>query len=54
MIAWKLTTDFDKQRHLFFEKIKTDYIVETYICNCGHTNFITTHTEKSLKYICKE
>jgi len=54
MIAWKLTTDFDKQRHLFFEKIKTDYIVETYICNCGHTDFITTHPEKSLKYICKE
>ena len=54
MIAWKLTTEFDKQRHLFFEKIQTDYIVETYICSCGHTDFITKHPEQKLKYICIE
>lgn len=54
MIEWKLTTDFDKQRHLFFEKIETDYIVETYICSCGHTDFIIKHPEQKPKYICKE
>jgi len=54
MIAWKLTTKFDKERHLFFEKIETDYIVETYICSCGHTDFITKYPEQKLKYVCKE
>jgi len=54
MVAWKLTTNFDKQRHLFFETIETDYIVETYICSCGYTDFIIKYPEQELKYICKE
>jgi len=54
IISWKLTTDFDKQRHLFFDKIETGYIVETYICSCGHTDFITKCPEQKLNYICKE
>lgn len=54
MIAWKLTTDFDEQRHLFFEKIKTDYIVESYLCSCGHIDFIIKYPKQELKYICEE
>lgn len=54
MIAWKLTTEFDKQRHLFFEKIVTDYVVETYICSCGNIDFITKSAKQKLNYICKE
>ena len=53
MIAWKLITDFDKQRHLFFKKIETDYILETYICSCGHRDFIIKYPEQKLDYICK-
>jgi len=54
MIAWKLTTDFNEQRHLFFEKIETDYIIESFICSCGHTDFITKHPQQELKYICEK
>ena len=52
MVAWKLTTDFDAERHLFFEKIKTDYVVETYVCSCGVTDFITKHPSQQMGYIC--
>jgi hypothetical protein len=54
MIAWKLISDFDTQNHLFFEKVKTHYIVIAYICSCGHTDFIVQHSKQELKYICKE
>ena len=53
MIAWRLTTEFDKQKHLFFDKIQTGYVVETYICTCGHTSFITKHPKQKLNYICE-
>jgi len=52
MVAWKLTTDFDAERHLFFEKIETDYVVETYVCSCGVTDFITKHSNQKMTYIC--
>lgn len=54
MIAWKLTTDFNEQRHLFFEKVETDYVVETYMCSCGHKDFIIKHSEQKLDYMCQE
>ena len=49
MIAWKLTTDFNEQRHLFYQKIETDYVIESYICTCGHTDFIIKHQKQNLK-----
>ena len=52
MIAWKLTTDFDKQKHLFFGKAETGYIVEAYICACGNTDFIIKDPQQELNYIC--
>ena len=52
MTSWKLTTCFDKQKHLFFESIKTDYIIETYICSCGNTDFIIKNPQQELNHIC--
>jgi len=52
MMAWKLTTDFDKQRQLFFKKITTDYVIQTYICSCGHTEFIVMQSNEELEYSC--
>lgn len=54
MIAWKLVTNFDEQRHLFFDTIHTNYLIETYICSCSHTEFIVKHSEQNIKYRCKE
>jgi hypothetical protein len=54
MISWKLTTDFNEERHLFSNKINTDYIVETYICSCGHKHFITRHAYQNTSYQCSE
>jgi DNA-directed RNA polymerase subunit RPC12/RpoP len=54
MLSWKLSTEFDQQRHLFFEKIITNYIVETYICSCGNINFIIKSATQKLDYRCKE
>jgi hypothetical protein len=53
-ISWKLTTDFDKQRHLFFEKIETGYIIQSYICSCGYNHFIVKHSSQSISYRCKK
>ena len=48
MLAWKLTTNFDTQRHLFSKKITTDYIIETFLCHCSHIEFITTHANEDI------
>ncbi len=54
MIGWKLETHFDEQTHLFFEKIKTNYLIEAYICSCGCTEFIIKNPGQKLKYKCTE
>jgi len=54
MTAWKLTTDFNEQQHLFFEKIETDYVVEAYACSCGHTDFIIKSQKQEFQYVCSE
>lgn len=52
MLAWKLITNFDKQKHLLNTKIKTNYTIETYVCSCGHIEFIVNHSEHLLNYTC--
>ncbi len=52
MIAWKYTTDFDMQKHLFFGEIKTGYMIEAYICSCGHSEFIVKSPQSRLDYTC--
>jgi len=54
MIAWKLRSNFDTQTHLFFKKIKTNYIIVAYMCSCGHTDFIIQHSKQNIKYVCTE
>ena len=53
-IPWKLSTNFNHQRHLFYNKVDTDYIIETYICTCGHESFIVCNANQELDYICEE
>jgi hypothetical protein len=52
MIAWRLTTDFDKQKHLFFEKIKTNYVIVAYICSCGYIDFVIKYSKQYVEYVC--
>ncbi len=52
-IAWKLTADFNNQRHLFSNTITTNYLIETYICSCGDTFFILKYSQQKLDYRCK-
>ena len=52
MIAWKLSCDFNTQKHLFADKITTQYVVETYICSCGFTDFVLKYLEDRVEYEC--
>lgn len=54
MVSWKLTNRFDTLNHLFSNKIDTDYIVETYICICGHHECIIKDPYQVLGYVCSE
>ncbi len=54
MIAWKLTTDFNKERHLFYSKIGANYSVDTYRCNCGRTECIIKHVGQDVQYECED
>lgn len=53
-IPWKLSVDFNKSQHLFYEKIKTDYMIESYICSCSHKEFIIKHSTENIDYICEQ
>ncbi len=53
MIAWQLSTGFDKQQHLFRDKIETGYIVEAYVCSCEHVDFLIKDPKQSLNYSCQ-
>ena len=53
MIAWKLIVAFDEQKHLFYEKIQTAYLIEAYICSCSSVEFIIKNPEQTLEYRCK-
>ena len=54
MIPWKYTSDFDTQKHLFFEKIEMGDVVETYICSCGRSEFIVKKPQQKLTYHCPQ
>lgn len=54
MIAWKLSVDFNEQNHLFYNNIKTDYIIVAFICSCGHVDFVLKHSSQEVGYICSE
>lgn len=51
-IPWRFTTDFNEQKHLFYEKITTDYELEAFSCSCGHIDFAIRHAKEYFKYIC--
>ena len=51
-LAWRLTTDFNKEKHLFTDTLTLDYFVETYICNCGYTKFILKYRDQEIDYKC--
>ncbi len=50
--SWVLTIDFDKEKHLFSDKIKTNYKINAYSCSCGHTEIIIYDQSQLIEYIC--
>jgi len=52
--SWKLTVDFDSQQHLFHKKLSTDYVIDAFICSCGHTDFVVRDREQTVAYRCIE
>ena len=52
MVAWRYTSDFNKQYHLFYDIVKTDYVIETFICSCGDIRFIIKYPFQQIKHIC--
>ena len=52
MIAWKLTTEFNKTQHLFSKKVYIDYLVNTFTCSCGHVDFVLSHLYDEIEYTC--
>lgn len=53
IIPWKLTVEFDKEKHLFSGSIDTDYMISSYSCSCGHEECIVTCNRYNLdEYIC--
>lgn len=54
MISWKLSVDFNKQKHLFFQKLHMNYIIETYLCSCGCKEFIIKYPNQKINYTCKK
>ncbi len=52
--SWKITSDFDQQNHLFSGIIETKYLLETYCCTCGHTEFVIKDPRDAHQYICRE
>lgn len=52
MIAWKLITEFDKEKHLFSELITTNYFVIVYSCSCGYDEFIVSTSDQENEYVC--
>jgi len=52
-LAWRLTTDFNKVKHLFTGELTLDYFVETYVCSCGYTKFILKYRNQEIDYMCE-
>jgi len=53
-ISWKLTVDLDTQQQLFYQKLLTNYVVDTFICSCGHTEFAIKDKKQEIAYRCTE
>jgi len=53
MLPWKLVTEFDKEKHLFSDIVKTNYVVNTFICSCGHIEFIVADASQTIDYTCQ-
>ena len=51
--SWKHTSCLDNHSNLFStNRIKTNYIVDTYSCKCGYDEFII-RDDNYIQYICK-
>jgi predicted RNA-binding Zn-ribbon protein involved in translation (DUF1610 family) len=52
MIPWRLTKRFDDERHLFSGIIKTDYFIDSFVCSCGHKDFVIYKRGERYEYAC--
>lgn len=39
--------------HLLYKKIDTAYMIEAFICRCGHKDFIIKEERQRLDYVCE-
>ena len=53
-VSWRLTVDLDKQQQLFYGKLSTNYVVDAFVCSCGHTEFAIRGKDQSIPYACPE
>lgn len=51
MTPWKLSVEFDKEKHLFSDLVTTNYFVMVYNCSCGHNEFIISSSNEE-DYTC--
>ncbi len=50
--AWKFTVELDKQRQLFYGEYATDYLVDTFVCFCGNSEFVIRDREDIIEHHC--
>jgi len=51
-VSWRLTVDLDKQQQLFYGKLSTNYVVDAFVCSCGHTEFAIKDKKQDISYSC--
>lgn len=51
-IAWKLTQKLDSEYQLFQNKVKTDYLINTFLCSCGNKHIVLSDNFSDITYQC--
>jgi hypothetical protein len=52
-LPWRLTTEFEKEQHLF-SGIKSDYLINSFLCSCGDESFIVYKKQNWNGYTCPD
>lgn len=53
MLSWEIHQDLDTtHEHLFYNVLKTDYIIVGYVCACGHEEILLKSSNKWIQYNC--
>lgn len=53
MLSWEIYQNLDTtHEHLFYNVLKTDYIIAGYVCACGHEEILLKSSDKWVQYSC--